>query len=866
MVFSDPVVTAAMKVMLRFFLFLLLSATSGPIWAARISGRITDTKGEVLPYASVMIQGTTEGTSANAEGVYVLQLNPGKYKLIARQIGYVQAVYELTVSGTAPVTHDFILQEQGYQLQAVVIRSDAEDPAYRIIRNAIKRRSFHLNQLYSFQSGIYVKGVLRNRRTPDKVMGIRVREEDKKDMNGNMGLDSAGRGVIYLCEEVADFYSAGKDKQKVIIRSVTESGNPNGVGLGQVPHVVNFYENNVITMAVNGANGQGTLSPISNNALNYYKYKLAGDFQENGTTIYKIRVTPKRLYERCFTGDIYIVDGEWAIHSLSLFITKTSGLDLLDTVRTEQQYIPLAKDQWVIKSQVLYPTIALLGFDISGNFVSVYDRQKVNEPIPDSIFNTRVVVSYDTDANKKDSAYWNQARLMDLEKDEQRNYVYKDSIHKIESDPARMDSLRRRGNRLSAKGILIGGQDFHSRGFKNTYGISPLLLDINFNTVEGWNYAPALRSKHMLRRGNYLQAGLDMRYGFSNTRFNAKGSLKFSAPDPLWAGREWTMGLSGGKYISQFNPAQPVPELFNTFSSLVQQVGHFKIFERWFVRAELGRSYGNGLSWSADLSYQKRLPLQNTTDFSWANAAANDPYTVNLPAELAAKGFTTHEAITARASISYNPGYKYTEFPGGQRVGHAGKWPLFTLSYQKGIPDVLNSVTDYDRWRFQVKDNIGLRLAGSIDYQLACGGFLNDRNVQIPDMMHLTGNRYFLATSYLSAFQLAPYYRFSNTARLYGEAHVEYFLKGLLTNKIPLLRQAQLYFVLGSNAFYTEQGQYYAEAFIGVDNLGFKIFRMFRLDYIQGWDSGRRTYSGVRLGMHTSGMRKTEAAGKAGDF
>jgi hypothetical protein len=39
-----------------------------------------------------------------------------------------------------------------------VIHANSEDPAYEIIRNAIKRRQFHLDQVQSFQTDIYLKG------------------------------------------------------------------------------------------------------------------------------------------------------------------------------------------------------------------------------------------------------------------------------------------------------------------------------------------------------------------------------------------------------------------------------------------------------------------------------------------------------------------------------------------------------------------------------------------------------------------------------------------------------------------------------------------------------------------------------------
>lgn len=836
-----------------FSIFLLLLCLPVLTIAGTLSGRVVDEKGLPLPFATVYVQGTTIGTSSNTEGYYSLPLQPGTYKLVCQYIGFRQSFFSLTLTGSETVKHDFSLAPQDYQLRGVTVKATDEDPAYRIIRNAIKRRGFHLKQIRSFQTSLYVKGVLRNRNIPDNILGFSLTVNDKKQMSSNLGLDSNGRGVVYVCEEIADYYSMEPNKTKVVIHSVKESGDPQGAGLGNVPAVVVFYENNVKLFG--NSTPRGVISPISNNALNYYRYKLQGEFKEGETTVYKIKVTPKRQYEPCMSGDIYISDGDWAIHSLKLLMTQKNGLDMLDTLMVEQTFLPLRPDVWVIKNQVLYPTIGIMGFDFAGSFVSVYDNQKVNEPIPDSIFNKRMVVMYDDDANKKDTVYWAKIRPLQLEVDELHDYKFKDSVRLVEEDPVRLDSLRRMGNRFRIGGLLLDGITVNSKGYKNKWSVSPIISDVNYNTVEGLNYSPDILLRTRLDTGKVLNMGLGMRYGFSNTHFNAKGSVRYTQSDPHWDTRNWSLAVMGGKYISQYNNFQPVPEFFNTYSALLEKNNYFKIYERWFAAFMLSRNHGNGFAWNIAASWQHRMPLENTTDYTWAKSS-RPPFDSNTPEELAGMTWEDHKAVIVRAGISFNPGFTYSRLP-GKTVPHGSKWPLFTLSYEKGIPDLLDSKTDFDKWRFAIKDNMNLGMLGSIEYNVAAGGFLNSKYVSLPDMIHLNGNRYALATTYLNGFQLAPYYRYSNTAKIYGEAHIEYYLKGLLTNKIPLLRQTHSYFVLGNNTFYTEGNQYYAEAFLGLDNLGYKFLRLLRVDFVYGWDSAERTYTGLRIGLHTSGLIKT---------
>ena len=832
--------------------------------AGKISGKIVDEEGMPLAFASVIVKGTTLGTTANADGFYILNLPEGNYLLQAQYIGYKQEQFSLKISANDNIQHHFTLSVQGYELKDFVVKSGAEDPAYRIIRNAIKRRIFHLKQMQSFQASIYLKGVLRNRKTPDNIMGIKLKEDTKKDMKGSMGLDSAGKGVLYLAEQVADYFTDGK-RDKIIIRSVKESGAPNGVGMGSIPPVINFYENNVNVLVSSGANDLGFVSPISASAMSYYTYKLVGDFKENEQTIYKIKVTPKRQFERCFEGDIYIADEDWAIHSVQLLLTNKQGLDMLDTLRTEQLYLPLGKDIWVIKNQVFYPTLNIFGFDISGNFVTVYDNQKVNHSIPDSIFNKKITISYQRDATKRDEAYWNELRPLALEIDENKNYSYKDSIYKVETDPARIDSLRKRGNKTSIKEFFWGGITLNSKAYKQRLSISQALFDVHYNTVEGLNYAPSINYRHRIDTGKILTAEAQLRYGFNNTRFNAKGLLRYTQSDRKWATRNWSIAAAGGKYISQLNNDNPVGELVNTYVSLVEQRNYFKIYERWLAGIQIKRNYGNGFFWNASLHYENRMPLQNTTNFSFAKSRNINDFTDNLPQEFASQAMIAHQAVIANIELSYQPGVHYTQFP-ERKVPQGSNAPVFSVSYQKGIPDLLNSIVDYDKWEFQIQDELNIKRMGSIEYNAIIGGFLNDKNVQIPDMKHLLGNQFGVASPFLKSFQLAPYYRFSNIAKLYAEWHIEYQLKGLLSNKIPLFKQAHWYFVIGNNSFYTEQNQYYTEAFLGIDNIGFKIFRGIRCDFIKSWDSYKQNNLGIRVGFKFGNSIKAENKAKFNIF
>lgn len=241
--------------------------------------------------------------------------------------------------------------------------------------------------------------------------------------------------------------------------------------------------------------------------------------------------------------------------------------------------------------------------------------------------------------------------------------------------------------------------------------------------------------------------------------------------------------------------------------------------------------------------------MSNTTEYNFSSVDA--PYKSNLPANLpaVATAWEEHNAMILYGMISYKPGITYTQYP-DYKTPNGSSWPRLTLSYEKGVAGVLESKTDFDKWRFSIQDDVSLRLFGRFSYNFVAGGFLNSKYVSIPDLMHLYGNRGVgYANPYMQSFQFAQYYDFSNKEPIYGEAHVEYHLNGLLSNKIPLLRQLQWYLLVGGNAFYASDKNYYTEAFVGIDNIGWKLLRILRVDFVQSWDSNRGHNSGIRFGL-----------------
>jgi hypothetical protein len=330
-----------------------------------------------------------------------------------------------------------------------------------------------------------------------------------------------------------------------------------------------------------------------------------------------------------------------------------------------------------------------------------------------------------------------------------------------------------------------------------------------------------------------------IRYGFSNHHFYASGTATYNFGKKYFN----TISLAGGKKTFQFNNASPIRPHDNTFASLQWEKNYMKIYEAWFGRMTYSRTLDEGFNGFLSIQYQDRMPLENTTNYRWRDRKEIF-YTPNFPTELTTTNLKRHQAFIATVGISWQPGNRYIELP-GRKFSIGSKYPHFSFSYTRGIKNIFGSDIKYDKWHFGISDAVNLKLAGRFSYNLAIGGFLNRDSVNIPDYTHFNGNQLFRLAPFLNSFQLAPYYKYSNTESFYTTIHAEHHFNGFLTNKIPLFRRLNWHLLGGTNAFYVNKKNNYAEAFVGLEN----IFKAFRVDFIWGFEQGRRPVTGVRIGL-----------------
>jgi hypothetical protein len=820
------------------FLFILFSYSSS---AQKIYGTVFSDKGDLLPYASVTIKGTSIGASANNKAKFSFSVAPGTYTVVCQHIGYKTQEKKITVKKEdEEIT--FVIANQELDMTEVVVKS-GEDPAYEIIRQAIKKRTFYNEQVQGFECGLYTKDLMKLRKLPKKILGKKIEEQDVKDM----GLDSSRKGIIYLAESVAKVYIKQPDKFKMEVLSSRVSGS-DGFGF-TFPTFISFYQNN-ISIFLDRLNPRGFVSPIADAAISMYKFKYLGSFYEDGKEINSIQVIPRRTYEPVFSGTINISDGDWRIHSLDLVLSKTSQLEIIDTLHITQIHVPVGNDVWRVKNQLINFTFKQFGVDAIGHFVSVYSDYKINPVFAKNRFNN-IVVNYDTASNKKPVAYWDSIRPMPLETEETIDYRVKDSTFLVNKDSlqsqASVDSLNKKQGKLKIYDVFWKGlhRTRYTVNGNHIWGIESIIKTVEYNLAEGLVVSVMpYYSRYSKKLKTNISFEPTIRYGFSNTHLNAWADLYFRTRD--WETdkklKRQTLTLSGGKRVSQFNKANPITPLANSINTFFFGDNFMKTYENYYAAVNFSKRYESGLRFNINALYEDRIPIDNTTDFIVIKKDSVN-ITPNYPYEKISAQFTPHQAFIISLDVSIKPGQKYIQFP-NRKMSLGSNYPTFSFNYTKGFKNIFGSDVDFDKWRISVNDDKNFKLAGLLKYRIGVGGFLNTNKVFIQDYQHFNGNRSTRAGEYVNSFQQSRYYENSTTGSFYTFGHLEHHFNGLLTNQIPLFKRLNWNLVAGANAFYVNDKDNYIEFFAGLEN----ILKVFRVDLVTTYDHTRTGIVAIRIG------------------
>ncbi|MDJ1472665.1 DUF5686 and carboxypeptidase regulatory-like domain-containing protein [Xanthocytophaga flava] len=845
--------------------------------AGGIRGTIKNTKGEVMPYTSILVKNTSIGTMANEDGKYEVTLKPGTYELQFQYLGY-QVLNKSVEVGDEYVTVDVTMQEAVVQLNEVQVGSSDEDAAYTIMRKTISMARFHMLEVDSWSARTYVKGTFRVIDVPFLLKGA------LKKSNIQVG-------TTYVLESINEISFQQPDKVKEKAVSIRSNLPP-----GTQP-AINFAQLNIYQPAF-----FGIILPLSPKAFNYYRFTYEGGFEENGKWVNRIKVTPKIKGQNVIEGSIYIVDQLWSIHSYRFKFTDENGINY-----NLQQIYNLTQDVWMPIQSEITVKANMFGAEGEARYVTSVrnyqlkinpkyhqqpvvvdekiDKEKAAEVRKQKI-NTETALkqkeltrkqlrqlsremeredrkerkergedvtvmrdysfNVDTLARKRPSSFWEDERQVPLTDTEIKGYKQADSLYKANEDKIKKDSIKSLP-RFRFTHLIFGhtynyGKQPENEWYPRTFSFDSPLLNLNnpdyfiwnnmgfFNTVEGTVLRTRMRYTERVNKDSRWSLEGNLRYSFERNHLN--GGLTFSRGN-----QQQSFSVSAGHNIFQFNGNNPIPEGVNTVNTLLWERNYMKIYEKTFASVQWNKRFTEKVSFSTSIAFEHRDRLVNRTEYSWFDfkkreLTSNDPSNIELQDQTA---FPDHNAWIWASSLTIRPFAKAGIY-NGRRYLINNNSPVFTINNRSGFGDV-----HFNQLELSVGDEFRL-LRGGFRYLVRGGLFYGPQKPNyLIDFKHFNGNRTRFQPEGFDFFRLLDYYNYSTTHN-YLQAHASQQINRLLFTQFTSLRLYGIRENLFVNALLTTETNVYEVGY------GFRgLLKILGAEIVTTFQNGRYVQTGFRL-------------------
>ncbi|BAX78769.1 DUF5686 and carboxypeptidase regulatory-like domain-containing protein [Labilibaculum antarcticum] len=815
---------------LLLFLFCLLSFSG---YSQQITGTISDTDGNAIPFANIYSKTLATGTTSNIDGQYQLVLPKGEWDLEFRYLGFKTKEVKVSINDK-DVEMNVALAPQTYQLKEVKVLASGEDPAYYVMRKAIAMGDYYTKQVSEYDNTVYLKGSGKITSVP----WLFKKKLAEDDITENKTFVTENISKIHfelpdkIEEEVVSFRSSGLDDQ----------ANP-------MPFITsNLYD----------TKDQGLISPLDKNALSVYRYELVSVFEDQGRMINRIKVIPRRKGKDLFRGYLNIAENYWNIHSADLQVSLP-----MTEISMHQLYAPVSEGVWMPVSFDFDIQFKALGFGLNGIYVaSIKDykiklnpnidhdylkqqelalkqeaenineltnqqdsevlsvkekkrkdeiqnllekddmnnsdmrklyrlmekenqqkrEEKVKEPLEIKIEKVKMA----KDAKDKDSLYWTQMRPIPLSDDEKISFTKKDSLQIVRNSPEYKDSVRTANRKFKFKNLLFGKT--YKYEDENSSFSTPGLLNIDkisFNTVQGFTYKAPFEFQKWDTIGHHFSLIPSVSYAFSRKHvdFSVESKYRYNGFKRAW------IGIKAGSEAVDFNQESGINPMLNDISSLYFRDNYLKVFDKNYLNIWHEFDIENGLHFSTELEYEHRKQLRNNCSFYFYDAD-DEAYTSNIPEGIAPELVKNNKAFTILANLEYTPRHRYYVKKGVKHMSYANSNPTFGLSYRQGIKNVFDSETDFSLLEASVKQNFSIGFNDNISYKIKAGRYLSNNQMHFTDYTHFnTSKPLVMLGGDLNTFRLLDYYQFS-TNNDYAEAHLEFTSDRFLLKRLPVLNNA----------------------------------------------------------------------------
>lgn len=765
-----------------------------------VSGYVYDEQNAGIPAVNIVVRENGRGTLTDARGRYFLTLQEGEYTLVFTSLGYEEHRLSIVVKDSDIVKHVW-LKTSVEELDAFVVKAEKRDPAYGIIKKASERRDSFKVQVSSIQSSVYLKAteVITER---ERKKRRRAREDAKENQETNadnqnpdpfeVEAEKKPKPLINMLEMEMTLHYQAPNTYKEERTAYSLYGARSGLYVPRFDETqYNFYDNLVY---LKGISETPVISPLSPTAILTYKFRLEEILIEDGQTVYKIEVKPRKKGNSSIDGFIYINQGYWNINRFEFSLYK-GALKFYDEFDMKVHYQQVHDTLWLIDQQIFsYKTKSRFSSFRGKTSMKIKDFV-LNPAYPKRFFKNEIAVTT-RDAYERDSSYWTNIRPEPLSKDEQAMVRRRDSIEAITSSQAYKDSVEALYNRVRLAEVLYDGVGFRKEE-KRWLFLSSILSLTNWSVVGGWRFGPYASYFYRFKNGRFISTYGNFNMGVKNLDPQGNFSFRYRA-NPMNFTDFWF--YTGRNFTS-----------INWFDAYLNQLQ----VSNYILEDQLGvgfrRELLNGLFFRATANLRDRRSVEEYQFRTFLDEVFDDPE----PFEL-----LHHQSLSTNFSLSYTPFQRYITEP-DRKVIVGSTWPTFTIEHERGWLGMLGSDVDYDYLEFLVQHSIVIGIFGKSNYTITLGKYVNTKALQEIDKRRFRQSDPWLYSNPLYSFQLLDTQL--AIAGMFYELHYIHHFNGALINNVPLLKLTRLQVVAGAGALYVPGNAYrYEELFVGAERI-FKL-------------------------------------------
>ena len=801
-----------------------------------IRGVISDSASkETLPYASVIVPGSSFGALADEDGKFTFQIQGNYTRFQVQYIGY------NTITRTFTPGKDQVINVRlGVNtslLKEVVVKGkgryrNRNNPAVELIQQVIdhkKENQPEANDFVEYEQYEKISFALSN--LSNKFKDKRIFRNYQFLFQQQDSASIGGKNILpaYLQEKISQvYYRKDPTKKKQVIladqRAEYDSRFIDNDGLStyfnRLYEDINIYDNNISIVT------NLLLSPIANNSPTFYKFFIRDTVKTEQPWLVELNFIPRNKTDLLFEGKMFVtLDGHYSVHCAYLTVNKDINLNFMRDLEAKLEYEKSADGRYRPLKKTLAMEFALgeKGGGLYGQRMVTYKNYAINQSIPDSVFKGPAeVIGYDPEA-KPNAAYWHTARHVPLEKTEIAIYKNVDTLQTIKSFQRTMDIIT----------LLFAG-------YKNFGAVEmgPVNTFYSFNPVEGLRLRFGGRTTPEFSKRVYFESYAA--YGFKDQKWKYFLSGTYSLNNKS----VYHFPLHYIRVSYQRDTKIPGQEL-----QFVQEDNFLLSFkrgnnDRWLYndiyKLEYVREFRNKMSYKIGFTQWRQTPA-GSLKYQYTDTK-NDAL-VNVP-EL--------NNTEVNVELRYAPKEQYYQ---GKlyRIPIPNKYPIFTVRYTTGISGFLKGEYNYHNLTGNVNKRFFLSQFGYTDVTLE-GGYIFGNQIPFPLLsIHRANQTY---AYQLGSYNLMNFLEFVSDH--YASLNVEYYLNGFIFNKIPLLKRLKLREVFsfrglvgdvrdennptknpslyrfptnedGTLATYTLRKEPYIEGSVGIAN----IFKLLRVDLVK---------------------------------